>query len=170
MSTPQWDIIVLDLTNLAYQPTTTSCEQTGYPKRHVTFVMSERRPAYPAYPPDMDEDEDEDDKPLVLPASRKEFAKEKRDLETDDEPLRRRKGPPVWQDPTTTLEQEVSADSRERAKDASIWGRKGEGEALRNSTNKLSDERNLRDLHLKHTTCLPRSSRRGRLTWTTSTW
>ena len=36
--------------------------------------MSERRPAYPAHAPDMDEDEDDDDKPLVRPASRKEPA------------------------------------------------------------------------------------------------
>ena len=44
----------------------------------------------------------------------------------------------------------TSGDSRERAEDASIWGRKAEGEALRNIIYKLSDERNLRDLHLKH--------------------
>ena len=39
--------------------------------------MSERRPAYPARAPGMDEDKDEDDKPLVRPASRKEPPKEK---------------------------------------------------------------------------------------------
>ena len=33
--------IVLDLTNLAYQATTTSCDRPGHPKRHVTFAMSE---------------------------------------------------------------------------------------------------------------------------------
>ena len=48
------------------------------------------------------------------------------------------------------LEQEVSGDSCERAEDTSIWGRKAEGEALRNITSKLSEERNLRDLHLQH--------------------
>ena len=69
--------IVLDLTNLAYQPMTKSREQPGHPKRHVNFAMSERRPAYPAHAPDMHEDEDEDDKPLVRPASSKELAKEK---------------------------------------------------------------------------------------------
>ena len=79
--------IVLDLTNLAYQPPTKSREQSGHQKRHATFAMSERRPAYPAHAPDMHEDEDEDDKPLVRPASRKEAAKEKRDLDTDDEDL-----------------------------------------------------------------------------------
>ena len=76
-----------ELTNLAYQPTTKSREHSGHPKRLVMFVMSERRPAYPAHAPDIDEDEDEDDKPLVRPASRKEPAKEKRDLDTDDEDL-----------------------------------------------------------------------------------
>ena len=83
--------VVLDLTNLAYQPTTKSCEQPGHPKRHVTFAMSERRPAYPAHAPDMGEDEDEDegedDKPHVRPASRKELAEEKRDPDTDDADL-----------------------------------------------------------------------------------
>ena len=69
--------IVLDLTNLAYQPTTKSCERHGHPKRHVIFSMSERRPANPANAQDMDEDEDEDDKPLGRPALRKEFVKEK---------------------------------------------------------------------------------------------
>ena len=69
--------VVLDLTNLAYQPTTKSREQTGHPK--VTFAMSERRPRYPAHAPDMDEVKDEDDKPLVRPASIKEPAKDKSD-------------------------------------------------------------------------------------------
>ena len=81
--------VVLDLTSLAFQPTTKSREQPGYPKRHVTFAMSERRSAYPAHALDMDEDEheDEDDKPLVRPASRNEPAKEKHDQDTDDEDL-----------------------------------------------------------------------------------
>ena len=114
-------LFVLDLTSLAYQPTTKSHEQTGHPKRHVTFAMSVRRPAYPAHAPDMDEDKDEDDKPLVRPASRKEPAEDKRDLDTDDEnllhlvsprsppttPVRKKKGPPGWQDSAATLEHEV---------------------------------------------------------------
>ena len=50
---------VLDLTNLACRPTTKSREQSGQPKRHVIFAMSERSPAYPAHTPDMDEDKDE---------------------------------------------------------------------------------------------------------------
>ena len=53
-------------------------------------------------------------------------------------------GPPVWQDPTA-----FPRDSRERAEKTSILGKKAEGEALRNIVNKLPDERNLKDLHLK---------------------
>ena len=58
---------------------------------------------------------------LVVPASRKEPASEKRDPAAGDEdvlllvpprlpsaaPVRKRKGPPVWLDPTATLEQGV---------------------------------------------------------------
>ena len=65
-------------------------------------------------------------------------------------PLRSRKEPPVWRDPSATLEQDVSGNSRERSEEVSILGRVPDGEALRNIINKLSDERNLRDLHLKH--------------------
>ena len=68
--------IVLDLTHLAYQPTTKSREQSGHPKRRVTFAMSERKTAYPAHAPDMHEDEDEDDKPLVRPTTRRRPAEE----------------------------------------------------------------------------------------------
>ena len=63
-------------------------------------------------------------------------------------PLRIRKGPPVWRDPSATLEQDVSRNSRERSEE--VLGRNPDGEALRNIKNKLSDERNLRDLHLEH--------------------
>ena len=84
---------------------------------------------YPAHAPDMDEDEDEHDKPLVRPASRKEPAKEKRDLDTDDEdllplvpprpppvaPVRKRKGPPVWQDPAAS-EQKIPQFGAEKQK------------------------------------------------------
>ena len=45
--------VVSDLTSLTYQPTTKSSNRSGYPKRHVTFAMSERKPAYPAHVPDM---------------------------------------------------------------------------------------------------------------------
>ena len=86
----------------------------------------------------MHEDEDEDDTPLVRPASRKEPAEKRRYQATDDEDIRplvpprqpsaaqvrKRKGPPVWQDPGATLEQDVLRDSRERAEDTSISGQK----------------------------------------------
>ena len=52
--------------------------------------------------------EDEDDKLLVQPTSRKEWVEETREtVERSKVPaqVRRRKGPPVWQDPSTTLEQ-----------------------------------------------------------------
>ena len=85
-------------------------------------------------------------------------------LDTDDEdisllvpprpqpaaPVRKRKGPSVWQDPAATLEHEVPKDSRERAEDTPILGRKAESEALLNIMSNLSEERNLRELHLKH--------------------
>ena len=61
--------------------------------------------------------EDEDDKFLVQAASRKELVKEKRESAAErrtPSPLRRRKGPPVWRDPSATLEQDVSGNSGER--------------------------------------------------------
>ena len=68
---------------------------------------------------------DGDDQPRVQPAPRKEPAEERRDPATDDGDLvplvpprppqaaqaTEEKGPPVWQDPTAILEQEVSRDS-----------------------------------------------------------
>ena len=115
-------------------------------------------------PPDIHEDEDEVDKPLVRPASRKELAKAKRDLDTHDEdllplvpprsppagPVRKRKGPSAWQGAAATLEHGVPEDSRERPDDTSILGRTAEGETLRNIISKLSEERNFKNFHLKH--------------------
>ena len=97
--------------------------------------------------------DDGDNQPLGEPASRKEPAEERRHPATDDRdraPVRRRKGPPVWQGQTATLEQEVSGNSSERSEEVSILGKNPDGEALRIIINKLTDERNLRDLHLKH--------------------
>ena len=127
--------IVLDLANLAYQPTTKSSEQPGHPKRHVTFAMSQQKPACPAHAPDMHEDEDDDDKPLVRPGSRKEPAEGRRDPATDDEdllplvpprllsaaPETKRKGPPVWQDAAATLEQQVSRTLASELKTPRFW-------------------------------------------------
>ena len=53
----------------------------------MTFAMSERRPAFPAHTPDMDEDKDEDDKPLVRPSSKKELAQVKSCVDTHNEDL-----------------------------------------------------------------------------------
>ena len=44
----------------------------------------------------------------------------------------------------------MSGTSRERSEDASSLGQNSDGEALQNVINKLSDVRNLKDLHLKH--------------------
>ena len=44
----------------------------------------------------------------------------------------------------------MSGTSRERSEDVSSSGKKSNGEALQNIINKLSDLRNLKDLHLKH--------------------
>ena len=104
---------------------------------------------------------------MYVRQKRKEPHEEGRDQATDVEDLaplvpprpsrlphatrrQKQKGPPVWKDRTVFLEQEVSRDSRERAEETSILGKKAEGEALLNIINKFSDERNLNDLHLKH--------------------
>ena len=154
------------MTSLAYQPK--SSERSPHPERHETFALSEQQSANPAHTRELDEDdadkplvcpdrsivsEDEDDEPLIRPSTRTESIKEKRESAAErivPTPLRRRKGPPVWRDPCATLEQDVSKNSRERPQEVSILGRNPDGEALRNIMNKLSDERNLRDLHLKH--------------------
>ena len=97
--------------------------------------------------------EDEDDQLLAQPESRTEMMKEKRELVEERSmptPLRKRKGPPVWRDPSATMEPHVSGNSRERSEEGPIWGKNPDGEALRNIINELLDERNLRDLHLKH--------------------
>ena len=140
-----------------YQPITKSSDRSGYPKKYVIFANVRAKTSISGSC-------SEDDDPLVRPTTRKEPVEERRDPATDDEgllplvtprlpsavPVRKRKGPPVWEDPTATLEQQVSRDSREREEETSISGSKAEGEALRKIINKLSDERNLRDLHLKH--------------------
>ena len=94
------------------------------------------------------EEEDEDDKPRVQPVPA--LKPESCAIRRVPTPLRRRRGPPVWRDPTATLEQDVSGTSRERSEDVSSLGRKPDGEALQKIINKLSDVRNMKDLHLKH--------------------
>ena len=96
---------------------------------------------YPVHLPETDEDdddkplvrsdraadsEDEDDKPLVQPSSRKELEKEKRESaaerRTPAQSLRR-KGPPVWRDPTATLEQDVSGNRVRDQKKYRFWAK-----------------------------------------------
>ena len=138
--------IVLDLTSLAYQPK--SRERSAHLKRHVTFALSEQKSAYPAHARELDEDdddkplvcpdnvtasEDEDDEPLVRPSSKTELIKEKRDSAAERSiptSLRRRKGLPVWRDPSAPLEQDVSGNSRERSEEVSILGRNSDAVKL----------------------------------------
>ena len=104
----------------------------------------------------MHEDEDENEKPLVRVTSRKESLEEGRGQAIDDEdvaPLvslrpsrppetaqrQKRKGPPVLQDPTAILKQQVSRDSREREEETSIWSKKSDGEARPDITHDVID-------------------------------
>ena len=138
--------IVLDLTSLAYQPK--SRERSARPKKHVTFALSKQKSAYPAHARELDEDED--DKPLVQLASREEPVERESAAERRvPAQLRRRKGPPVWRDPSATLEQDVSGTSRERSEEVSTLGNNSDSEALQQISNQLSDLCNLNDLHLK---------------------
>ena len=105
---------VLDLTSLAYQPK--SRERSARPTKHVTFALMPQKSAYTARSQEMDDDEDdkpffrsdpttvsedEDDKPVVQPASRSESVKrEPAAIRGVPTPLRRRKGPPIWRDPS----------------------------------------------------------------------
>ena len=115
---------VLDLTSLAFQPKL--CDRFTHPKRHVTLLYRSKKLAYPAHTQELDEDEDdeplvcsdrtadsedEDDQPLVQPASRNEPVKEKRESAAErrnPDSYEEERGPPVWQDPSATLEQDVS--------------------------------------------------------------
>ena len=129
--------IALDLTSLAYQPK--SRERSSRPAKHVTFALSQRRSMYPARVQKLDDDEDdrplvgsdpstfsdeedEDDKLLVQsPSARKRESSAIRRVPTT---LRRRNGPPVWRDPSATLEQDVSGTSLERSEDVSSLDKK----------------------------------------------
>ena len=125
--------IAWDLTSLAYQPK--SRERLSRPAKHVTFALSQRRSMYPARVQKLDDDEDdrplvgsdpstisdeedEDNKLLVQPPSaRKRDSSAIRRVPTT---LRRRNGPPVWQYPSATLEQDVSGTSLERSEEVSV--------------------------------------------------
>ena len=115
--------MVLDLTSRAYQPK--SRERSVRPTKHASFVLSQRKPAYLAHTQELDDDED--DKPVVRPDSTTVSGKEDEDdkplvqltsvLNRESSatrsvlsPLRRRKGPPVWQD-AESVEVVVAVDS-----------------------------------------------------------
>ena len=104
--------VVLDVTGLAHQPK--SRERPTHPKRHVTFVLTVKKCVNPVHSPKLGEDDD--DKPLAQPESRTELIKEKRELVAERSmptPLRKRKGNPVWRDPSATMEPDVSRNSRD---------------------------------------------------------
>ena len=124
--------IVLDLTSLAHEPKFR--EQFAYLERPVTSALSEQKIAYPADTRELDEDEDdqplvrsdcnassgdEDYKPLVQTVPIKEPMEERRHSAAGRRipvQVRKRKGPPVWQDPSATLETDVSGNSRDQKK------------------------------------------------------
>ena len=126
---------MLDLACPAYQPK--SREQSARPTKHVTFTLSQEKSAYPAHLQELDDDEDvkpvvlsdrtavseeedEDDKPLVQPASREKALKRESSATCRvPTPSGRRKGPPIWRDPSATLKQDVSGTSLERSEDVS---------------------------------------------------
>ena len=138
--------VVLDLYSLAYQPK--SRERSARPTKHVTFALTQQKLAYPAHSQEVDDDEDdeplvrsdhttvsehEEDMPLVQPASRPETVKrESPSIRRVPTQLRRRKIPPVWRDPSATVEHDVSGTSRERS-DVSSLGRNPDDDALQNT-------------------------------------
>ena len=154
--------IMLDLTILAYQPK--SRERSARPTKHVTFALSQKKSANPAHSQELDDDED--DKPLVRPDGTIVSEEDENDKllvqltsvlnrESSEKrgvplPVQSRKGPPVWQDPSATLEQDVSGTSRELSGDISSLGEHSHGEALQQVINRLSDVRNLKGLYLKY--------------------
>ena len=133
--------MVLDWTCLAYQPK--SRERSARPAKHATFALSEQKSAYLARTRELDEDEDdqplvrpdstavsedEDDKPLVHSCIKRRTVEEK-DLQSGEIHL------PHW---------------NKMCQETRSLGRNPDREALQNIINKLSDVRNLKDLHLKH--------------------
>ena len=178
---PTMGHIVLDLTSLAYQPTTKASDRPGNQRRHVSFSISERKRAYPAHTrPHMEKitnflcivtmpfiSEEEDTQPHVRPTTRKEPLEEGRDQATDDEdlaplvPSRPSRPPQAAQRQKKTGTTSMAGIQLlywnkgcqgTRASEQRIpqfWTKKSESEALRNMFNKLSDERNLKDLSLE---------------------
>ena len=125
--------IVLDFASLAYQPK--SRARSTHPKRHCDTRLDRSKFCVPSSDDDdkplvrsdhAADSEDEDDKPLVQPSSRKELVEEKRESATERRTpahLLKSKEPLVWRDPSATLDQDVSRNSRERSEEVSILGR-----------------------------------------------
>ena len=171
--------IVLDLTCFAYQPK--SRERSDRPTKHVIVALMPQKSAYPAHSQELDDDEDdktlvrsdrttvsehEDDKPLVHPASRSETVKrESAANRIVTTPSRRRKGPPVWRNPSATLEQDVSGNSRERSGEVSSMGKNSDREASRTLSTSCWICATWRTDTWSITTCHLHSSRREQLTW-----
>ena len=137
-------------TSLAYQPK--SRERSARPAKRVTFALSEQNSANQARTRELDEDED--DQPLVRPdrtaVSEDEDDKPLVQLASREEPLKRESSAERSVPTPLPVEQDVSGTSRERSEDVSSVGKNSDGEALQKNFNKLSDVRNLKDLHLKH--------------------
>ena len=171
---------VLDLTSLAYQPK--SRERSARPTKPVTFTFSQRKSAYPARAQELDddendkllvrpdhttvpEDENEDDIPLVQPASKEEAPKrESSSIRRVPTPLRR-KGLPFWRDPSATLEQDVSGNSREQSEDVSSLKKIQMVKLSRKLPTSCRMFATRRTFSCSITTCLLHNSRREQLTW-----
>ena len=101
--------VVLDVTGLAHQPK--SRERPTHPKRHVTFVLTVKNAWIQFTHQNLEK---------IQPEPRTELIKEKRELVAERSmptPLRKRKGNPVWRDPSATMEPDVSRNSRERSEE-----------------------------------------------------
>ena len=141
--------IVLDLTSLAYQPK--SHERSARPTKNAQELDDDDDK--PLVRPDrsaVSEDEDEDDNLWCNLLTKKK--RRSVNLLQDAEFLHRyeEEWTSIWRDPSATLEQDVSGTTRERSEDVPTLGKNSDGETLQKITNKLSDVRNLKDLHVKH--------------------
>ena len=177
LSIPQWDVLCWTWRVLRISQRHKLINRSGYPKKHVIFAMSERKPAYPAHALDMREDEDEDDKPHVRPTTRQEPLEEGRDQVIVNEDFAPVAFETSW-DRTATEEKMAGSNcctgttgvkglARARRGDLD-FGQKGR----RWSTPKHYQQvRCLTSITWgsftwNTTTCPPRSSRKGPLIWT----
>ena len=125
-------------------------EKMAHPAQ--TRELDEDENDQPLVRSDCNADSEEDDRPLVQSTSMKEPVEEKRESAARRRvptQVRRKSGAPLCRDPSTSLEPDVSGNSREQSEEVSIKGRNPDGEALLNIIKMLADEGNWRDLHLK---------------------